>query len=413
MKAFEFGIAPEVWTATVAHVEAAYPSEACGLWAGPAGGHAVDQFAEIPNVQDKFHALDPKAFPRTSRDAFRLDDLAHMRCLDGWASSGHAARVLFHSHTDAGAYFSVEDRAMAVQDGVEILPGIIYVVVSVRDGRAVDAAAFRYQAETGGFEERRIWPGDDGAPDLDARAMSGRAGAGTVPPVGGRMSARAVTAPELQRLLDRCSGRMAIDGASAHDVALFSAGLYSPLAGFMRGAEIESVTARRRLLSGTPWPEPVFLATSGVPKTVAPGDWLELETGAGRPAVLAVQAVEPGDGGAVRLAGDVYAELGEVPAAADLRADWARRGATRVLARPHLAEVPDPSGHVAYARPLPTAGRGWLLDALIAQNAGATHYLAADERQVEALAASGLCLVPVTSWSEFLAMPPEPGPDSA
>jgi proteasome lid subunit RPN8/RPN11 len=63
---------------------------------------------------------------------------------------GFAVAVIYHSHIDAGAYFSETDRRQALFGDEPMYPGVAYVVASVRGsatGPAVDdTAAFRWDA---------------------------------------------------------------------------------------------------------------------------------------------------------------------------------------------------------------------------------------------------------------------------
>ena len=54
--------------------------------------------------------------------------------------------VIYHSHIDAGAYFSETDRRQAVVGGQPAYPAAVYVVTSVVAGRVEAMAAFRWDA---------------------------------------------------------------------------------------------------------------------------------------------------------------------------------------------------------------------------------------------------------------------------
>lgn len=134
-------------------VEAAYPSEGCGLLLErPDGTHEV---LGCENLADKYHALDPEAFPRTSRDFYMLNPMEFVRAEE----RGDRVAAVFHSHPDVGDYFSAEDIAAALMprdDESEPLqpahPGTDYLVVSVRKGRADRATLFRFNDESETFE---------------------------------------------------------------------------------------------------------------------------------------------------------------------------------------------------------------------------------------------------------------------
>ncbi len=154
MRAFHLEFDDASIAQVISEAERCYPNEACGVILGLPDAEELQRVEPLRNMQDKFHKFDPERFKRTARDAFRLDDMQRMRLLDEAEKDGLVERVLFHSHCDAAAYFSAEDRAMAVQDGIELMPGVVYLVASVLDGRCADLAAYLY--EEGQFKERRL-----------------------------------------------------------------------------------------------------------------------------------------------------------------------------------------------------------------------------------------------------------------
>jgi [CysO sulfur-carrier protein]-S-L-cysteine hydrolase len=122
------------------HVESTYPEEGCGLiFRGPHG----DRVVPITNVYDKYHARLPHQFPRTNRTAYRMDDLAVHRALE---SAPDQLLCIFHSHCDVGAYFSKEDKDMAAPEGLELHPGVRWMVVAVDQGKATGFKIFTFTA---------------------------------------------------------------------------------------------------------------------------------------------------------------------------------------------------------------------------------------------------------------------------
>ena len=127
-------LTPAVLAEIRAHAEAAYPDECCGLVFD-------DGVRRCTNVQDALHAEAPAAFPRTARHAFRLSDAEQLllaRSFDG----PRPARILYHSHVDAGAYLSEADIAGATLDGHPLYPALLHLVVSVREGVAGETALY-------------------------------------------------------------------------------------------------------------------------------------------------------------------------------------------------------------------------------------------------------------------------------
>lgn len=124
------------------HAIKEYPRECCGwIIESPDQTHT---YIEAENLQDKYHKLDPEAYPRTSKDAFLMDSLKLSRAIEEAAKSGGSLFSIVHSHIDCGAYFSAEDEIqMSTPDRSEpIFPANCYIVVSVQEGKPSENAAF-------------------------------------------------------------------------------------------------------------------------------------------------------------------------------------------------------------------------------------------------------------------------------
>ena len=119
-----------------------YPFEACGVIVERG---ADRRLLRCRNAQNELHARDPARYPRDARTAYYIDPKDLLRIGD-LERQGFRVAVIYHSHVDAGAYFSETDRRQAVVSGEPAYPGAVYVVASVLHG-AVDAvAAFRWDA---------------------------------------------------------------------------------------------------------------------------------------------------------------------------------------------------------------------------------------------------------------------------
>lgn len=120
------------------HARECYPSESCGFLLGPADDpDLVDEARREENMADKLHRLDPEKFPRTSKTYFAIDDLRASRAFDEGNENGRPVKVIYHSHCDAGAYFSQEDTDTFSRHGQLYWP-VGFVVVSVVDGEVQD-----------------------------------------------------------------------------------------------------------------------------------------------------------------------------------------------------------------------------------------------------------------------------------
>jgi len=114
--------------------------ETCGFVIRRAGALEV---VPIPNVADRYHAADPAHFPRTSRDSYLLDPRVQLRTLQDADAAGAVVVAVWHSHVEVGAYFSAKDRADAVVDGVQQVPGAEYLVLGVKAGRVTEIRRYR------------------------------------------------------------------------------------------------------------------------------------------------------------------------------------------------------------------------------------------------------------------------------
>ena len=131
------------------HAVTDYPRESCGVILARPGDRRL---IRCRNVQDELHRRDPERYPRDARTAYYIDpaDLLRIGRLEG---EGFGVAVIYHSHVDAGAYFSETDRRQALVGGEPAYPDAIYIVASVLEGRADAVAAFRWQPARQDFIE--------------------------------------------------------------------------------------------------------------------------------------------------------------------------------------------------------------------------------------------------------------------
>jgi [CysO sulfur-carrier protein]-S-L-cysteine hydrolase len=136
----------------VAQAEREFPSECCGFIIANA---TIDEVRPVRNIQDQKHAAEPATFTRDARTAFLMDPRDHLAVLREIDQRRLALKVVYHSHPDHDAYFSATDRAQACSfDPSEPdYPQTAYVVMSVRSGKFVRAAAFTWDASLREFVE--------------------------------------------------------------------------------------------------------------------------------------------------------------------------------------------------------------------------------------------------------------------
>ncbi len=164
----EPGYAPYPWTRGGVHVTRAVlraveedalagyarDEEACGYLRGPAGDAICDDHTRMENVANKLHARDPETYFRTGRTFFAFNEKRFQDAVERGAKEGRPVKVLYHSHLDAGAYFSPTDAAVmsmgeppAFEGGPVVMgPGpawpLAFLVTSVRKGAIADHGLF-------------------------------------------------------------------------------------------------------------------------------------------------------------------------------------------------------------------------------------------------------------------------------
>jgi proteasome lid subunit RPN8/RPN11 len=137
-----------------AHAKEAYPQEACGIITGT--GRSLTRLTRCRNAQDELNAEDPERYPRTSRDGYNIDSRDMFKILRGAEALGEEIKVIYHSHVDAGAYFSSEDKGAATWDGEPTYPDVAYIVISVVAGTPESANLYHWKADQRDFEGRAL-----------------------------------------------------------------------------------------------------------------------------------------------------------------------------------------------------------------------------------------------------------------
>ncbi len=124
-----------------------YPRESCGVILTRGDERRL---VRCRNVQDALHAKDPAHHPRDARTAYYIDPKDLLRIGD-LERQGFGVAVIYHSHVEAGAYFSETDRQQALMGGTPSYPDTTYLVTSVVGGAAAAVGAFRWDTSRGDF----------------------------------------------------------------------------------------------------------------------------------------------------------------------------------------------------------------------------------------------------------------------
>lgn len=153
-------VTPDEVAAIRQQAEEEYPYESCGVIVARGGERRL---LRCRNVQNELHARDPQRHPRDARTAYYIDPKDLLRIGD-LEREGFAVAVIYHSHVDAGAYFSETDRRQALVGDAPTYPEATWLVTSVMQGRAEAVAGFRWSPAERDFV----------AVDLEAPAGEGR-----------------------------------------------------------------------------------------------------------------------------------------------------------------------------------------------------------------------------------------------
>jgi adenylyltransferase/sulfurtransferase len=135
-------LTPEALELLYAHARRDYPRECCGVVYGPRDRPIADRAVAGTNIQDRLHAEDPATFTRTSETAYNLD-APDLFALEKSLRGDQPAKIVYHSHVNAGAYFSDTDQAAATFAGEPAYP-VEYVVIDVRADGTFGAKQFSW-----------------------------------------------------------------------------------------------------------------------------------------------------------------------------------------------------------------------------------------------------------------------------
>jgi proteasome lid subunit RPN8/RPN11 len=131
--------------------------ESCGFLVGPAGdGRRVDGIVPMVNRANALHRLDPETYPRTGRTYFDIDSMKFEAAIRRGESEQRPVKVLYHSHLDAGAYFSPTDAEVAKMGQGEPPWDLAYLVTSVVKGAVDGRKLFAWDPATRTFVESAL-----------------------------------------------------------------------------------------------------------------------------------------------------------------------------------------------------------------------------------------------------------------
>jgi proteasome lid subunit RPN8/RPN11 len=111
----------------------------------------------MTNLANRQPVAGPEGVLRDARTAYMMDAREYLAVQKEMDRDGLEMLMIYHSHPDHEANFSQTDRQWALMtDGEPLWPGVTYLVVSVRAGRAVEASSFGWDPAARDFTRRLI-----------------------------------------------------------------------------------------------------------------------------------------------------------------------------------------------------------------------------------------------------------------
>lgn len=130
-------IAPRLLAAVAAHARAAFPRECCGYLVGDRGADGVDEVVACTNAA-------------AATDEYAVDGIELIAFARSFATR-RPARVVYHSHTNGRAYFSVTDRDHALAGADRPAYPVAHLVIGIDGTGCTEAALFGWDDATANF----------------------------------------------------------------------------------------------------------------------------------------------------------------------------------------------------------------------------------------------------------------------
>lgn len=135
------------------HALKEYPNECCGIVIGHPDNTDHDLIFPCTNIQNQLHEKDPSTYTRDAKTAYFIDPRELMGIMKQAQERQLAIKLFYHSHPEHDAYFSEEDKRMALFDNEPTYPDARYLVISVYNRQIKEEAFFEWNLNTRTFEQ--------------------------------------------------------------------------------------------------------------------------------------------------------------------------------------------------------------------------------------------------------------------
>ncbi len=131
------------------HALETQPEECCGLLTGSESDRFVSVY-RCRNEMTMKHQSDATAYPRDGTQAFFMNESDLMKSQQDAESRGQRVTAVYHSHVDAGAYFSEMDQEYA-RHVLFPFPDAAHIVIAVWERRVARVGIFEREVGTDAF----------------------------------------------------------------------------------------------------------------------------------------------------------------------------------------------------------------------------------------------------------------------
>lgn len=148
-------IPKHIYLEAVSHVRRESSQESCGLFLSNQAG-TLTRVIACKNLQDELHQENALHYPRTSKTAYFIDPKQLFQIQKEMRSTSEHIAVIYHSHINAGAYFSEEDHRLAVLNDEPLYPNVKYLIFSLIKGKVKENALYAWHEKNRKFQKEEI-----------------------------------------------------------------------------------------------------------------------------------------------------------------------------------------------------------------------------------------------------------------
>lgn len=137
-----------------AHARETQPEECCGLITGDEE-HRFRTIYRCRNEMTRLNGADPERYPRDGTKAFYMNETDYLKASENAEARGESVTAVYHSHVDAGVYFSEMDQEFA-EHKLFPFPDVAHIVIAVDEGPVPRCGIFERSTQGAPFTGRKL-----------------------------------------------------------------------------------------------------------------------------------------------------------------------------------------------------------------------------------------------------------------